>query len=220
MSKPKTGQQAIISGIETPEDLSSTYRPAPRSGPSDNVNAVWTILEANWPNAFKKVDRSDNSRTWADNLDDLDSGQMAEGLKALRRVDDRYMPNAPACRALMREAAPTPAAGPLIPEDLRDDIEKLFDRLRNYVWMRYVARMINERDQAISREMADKCVAIARKKTAEYEDAWRDEKERGQSNWNAVSHGSVNVMLAAWNQICKVPEEKQMKDYGALYPPE
>ena len=219
MSNETKGQQLTTFASETPAELSSTYRPEPRSGPSENVNAVWTVLEANWPNAFKKVDLNDPSKTWADNLDDLSSRQMSEGLKALRRLDDRYMPNAPACRQLMLDAARSNESPPPAIEDRRDDIERLFNSLRGTGWMAYATKMISERDLEITNDMARRCCAIAKKKTAEYEHAWRTESNQDDENWRAIAISATNQLLASWNRICKVPAKKAMKKHDDLYPP-
>lgn len=224
MSNEKKAPQAITSTSSGDKELASTYRPEPKSGPSENVRAVWGILQQNWPNAFKKVDIQDPAKVWADNLDDLSSREMIAGLKALRRLDERYMPNAPTCRALIKEslraekaAAPPEPVQPKLPG--QDEISEQWLRLRGYVWMAWAQKMILQRGCDIDRDMSSRCAAIAPKKTAEYEAAWRTESDRSKDNWMLLARGAVADLMKAWNRICKVSAEKQLKTYEELYPP-
>jgi hypothetical protein len=205
------------------KDIDSPYQRTPRpTGPSENTKAVWAVLQQNYPNAFKKVDLNDPGGVWAANLDDLTTREMTHGLKALQRHDDRYMPNAPTCRKIIKEA--TPPREPTEPErrldDGRDEAAMLFHRLRNYVWMAYVKRIVLHFNLRIGTQQAERCRISAEGVCTPYEQAWRTETDKGDSTYQSLMRASVKAMLAEWNAIINAPEGRCPVDYDSLYPPE
>jgi len=201
-----------------PRDTDSIY-PRPKSGPSENAKAVWAVLQQNYPNAFKKVDLNDPGGVWAANLDDLTTRQMQDGLPALQRHDDRYMPNAPTCRKIIVEASEAEQQRvPLPPEPEIDPIEFMFKRLRGYVWMRYVKTMVLKRNAEITGDQAHACYHAALRVCQPYEDAWRTEPDKGEEMWGGMSRATVKALLAAWNEITRPVHP--CTAYEELYPPE
>ena len=73
--------------------------------PADNVTAVFAVLQQNWPVQFKRdVDQTDPAGVWKSNVGYFKQDKLANGLRALRMMDDKYMPNAPACAGPSRTA--------------------------------------------------------------------------------------------------------------------
>lgn len=199
-----------------PEESDSHY-PTKKVGPTDAVVAVWMVLQQNYPNAFKKVDQLDPAGVWRSNIDPLTSRQLDVGLRALRLSDERYMPNAPAIRKLMLDASRTYESSDPAERDDRDEIEIIFHRLQAITWMNWTKAMVLKRDVPLDKDMAARCCAIAHKKTAEYEHAWRTESNKDKETWMIIAEAITVELMRSWNRICKVPKKKAMTKFAQLY---
>lgn len=195
----------------------STYPRKNQSGPTEAVVAVWMVLQQNWPSAFKNVDQTDPAGVWRSNIDALSSRAIELGLIALRRCDDRYMPNAPSIRKIMQDTIRSYDKQATDAEGELEEVDALFLRVRGFTWMQYIRTIVIEKRFDISGKMSSACFVEAVKVTSEYEAAWRTEPDKGHENWMAICHAVVNGMLKRWNVVCDVPDKKRIWTYSQLY---
>lgn len=207
MSQPPedTGQLPSTLTSSSMAEHDSTYPQKPSSGPSGNVSAVWIVLEENWPTAFKKVDRTDPAKVWSENLDGLLSSQMMMGLPALRKHEERFMPNAPACKQIISDGARAAKADrDSRPPDVNVNTNDPVWRWASVLWMSYNMRLVLGRKQNITQKHTDDAVVAARRITAGYASVWESESDKNDELFVSLMDDMAKALLHEWNDICKI----------------
>lgn len=182
------------------KDSDSTWMTTPPS-PADNVTAVFAVLQQNWPVQYKRdVDESDPAGVWKSNVGYIKQNQLAVGLVALRKMDDKFMPNAPACAKIVREAN---VAKRLHEQTQPQEEAEPFYRHAAILWMLYSMKMMLHRKQNITGGMAMAALAEANRIVPRYRQAWAEENQ-GSEAFDTLAADLGGQLIPAWNKVCSI----------------
>jgi len=168
--------------------------------PADNVIAVFAVLQQNWPNQFKRdVDQTDPAGVWKSNVGYFGRESLQRGLRELRTMDDKYMPNAPSCARIIKEAnqrevseaPPEPASDPV-------------DQSAAQLWISYAMRMSIHRKQNITRGMGASALGEAKRIIPSYKETWNSEQDQTAEMFAALMEDMGGVLIKSWNEICSI----------------
>lgn len=166
--------------------------------PTENVMAVFAVLSQLWPAQFKRdVDQDDPAGVWKSNVGHFNQTQLERGLIALRKSEDKYMPNAPGCAKIFRGSVARAAEPDYRPVDP-------FMVSAWYLYFSYCIRMSHHRKQTITGQMGGRCHDAARRQAAIYSKVWDEETDKSDENYAVLVTDMGGVILREWNEICKI----------------
>lgn len=173
-------------------------------GPADNVLALFAVLQQLWPNQFKHdVDQDDPAGVWKSNVGYFTQLQLESGLRALRVSDAKYMPNAPGCAAIIKEAikqAGRRAQRNPEPEPSREP----FWCAASQLWQSYSLRLMIGKGQDITGGMATLAAQESKRIAGEYGRTWDSEPNQSDEMFAALTENMSRPLIAAWNRVCKI----------------
>lgn len=183
-----------------PKGTDSTWMKGPPS-PTDNMMAVFAVLSQNWPTQFKRdVDQSDPAGVWKSNVGYFSQEKLQKGLAALRTLDDKYMPNPPACAKIILKANAYRPAGEAGDEPPMDPIR----RSAAVLWVAYCTKMSLQRKQNITTGMATAALGEAKRIMRRYQEAWASEADRSDETFAVLATDMGGQLIPAWNKVCCV----------------